>query len=197
MTILWIILAFGLGSIPFGLVISRMVKGLDPREAGSHNTGATNVARLCGLGYGILVLALDIGKGWLPVALALNPDRGWLAMSLVAMAALFGHVFSPFLEYKGGKAVATTVGVFLALSPGVTLAAAAACLLTIKFSGYVSLGSLTLAVCLPVFCLLAGLPQYVPLALAVMALLFTRHRENIERLARGQENPFRGAGGDA
>jgi glycerol-3-phosphate acyltransferase PlsY len=191
MTIFWILLAFGMGSIPFGLVISRLTKGVDPRQAGSGNTGATNVARLCGMGCGILVLVLDIAKGWLPVALALDPERGWLAISLVALAALLGHVYSPFLEYKGGKAVATTVGVFLALSPGVTVAAGLACLATIKFSGYVSLGSLTLAVCLPVFCLFAGLPQYVPLALAVMVLLFARHRENIERLARGQENPYR------
>lgn len=192
-TLLWIVLAFVLGAVPFGLVVARAVKGIDPRQAGSRNTGATNVARLCGFGYGVLVLVLDIGKGFAPVLLAASPDRGWVGLSLVALAAILGHVFSPFLAYRGGKAVATTVGVFLALAPVAALAAVAACLLVIKLSGFVSLGSLTLAVCLPLFCLLGGLPQYVPLAVGVMALLFVRHRENIQRLARGQEMPFRKA----
>lgn len=181
--------AFGLGMVPFGLYVARLVKGIDPREAGSKNVGATNVARLCGAPWGVLTLALDIAKGLVPAALA-PADTGWLVLSLIGAAAILGHAYSPLLNGKGGKAVATTVGVFLALAPGALILAALCCVLVIWLSGYVSMGSLTLALALPVFSLLTGNIGMIPLSSGVMLFLFWRHRENILRLDRGEEMPW-------
>lgn len=191
MILLWMILAYLLGAVPFGLLVAKLFCGVDPREAGSGNTGATNVARLCGAKYGVLALALDVLKGFLPATLAVSGSLGATGVSLVALAAILGHVFSPFLGFKGGKAVATTIGAFLALMPLGALLSVAACVLVIALTGYVSLGSLTFALCLPVFALLTGRLAYLPLAAAVMLLLFWRHRENIRRLAQGEEMPWR------
>jgi len=187
---LLIVVAFCLGAVPFGLYVARFVKGIDPRDSGSRNTGATNVARLCGTQWGVLVLALDLFKGFLPAALA-PADTGWFALSLIGLAAILGHIYSPLLNMKGGKAVATTIGVFLALVPFVTILSAICVVGVIALSGYVSMGSLTLALALPFFCFLTGNFGTLPLALAVMLLLFWRHRENILRLSRGEEIPWR------
>jgi len=188
--LLLILVAYGLGAVPFGLYVARFVKGIDPRDAGSKNVGATNVARLCGAQWGVLVLVLDIFKGYLPAALA--PDgMGWVALSLIGAASILGHAYSPMLDFRGGKAVATTIGVFLALAPWAMFFAVVCCLTVIALSGYVSVGSLTLALALPVFSLLTGNIGLVPLALGVMLFLFWRHRENILRLNKGQEMPWR------
>lgn len=184
------LMAFGLGMVPFGLYVARFVKGIDPRDAGSRNVGATNVARLCGAPWGVLTLALDLFKGFLPAALA-PAETGWVALSLIGLAAILGHAYSPLLNFRGGKAVATTVGVFLALAPGALILAVICTLLVIWLSGYVSVGSLTLALALPVFCLLTGSIGMIPLAVGVMLFLFWRHRENILRLDRGEEMPWR------
>ena len=184
------LMAFGLGMVPFGLYVARFVKGIDPRDAGSRNVGATNVARLCGTPWGVLTLALDLFKGFLPCVLA-PADTGWIALSLIGLAAIMGHAYSPLLNFRGGKAVATTVGVFLALAPGALILSAICCLLVIWLSGYVSVGSLTLALALPVFCLFTGNVSMIPLATGVMLFLFWRHRENILRLNKGQEMPWR------
>ena len=184
------LMAFGLGMVPFGLYVARFVKGIDLRDAGSRNVGATNVARLCGTPWGVLTLALDLFKGFLPCVLA-PADTGWIALSLIGLAAIMGHAYSPLLNFRGGKAVATTVGVFLALAPGALILSAICCLLVIWLSGYVSVGSLTLALALPVFCLLTGNVSMIPLATGVMLFLFWRHRENILRLNKGEEMPWR------
>jgi acyl phosphate:glycerol-3-phosphate acyltransferase len=183
------LLAFGLGMVPFGLYVARFVKGIDPREAGSKNVGATNVARLCGAPWGVLTLVLDLLKGFIPVLLA-PAETGWLALSCIGAAAILGHAYSPLLNFRGGKAVATTVGVFLALAPVALILSAICCLLMIWLSGYVSMGSLTLALALPVFCLITGNWGMIPLAVGVMLFLFWRHRENILRLDRGEEMPW-------
>jgi len=188
--ILWSIIAYILGSIPFGLVVAKVLCNTDPRTGGSKNTGATNVARLCGTKYGVLTLVLDLGKGFFPVLLASSWTGSGLGLSVVLLAAILGHVFSCFMNLKGGKAVATTIGAFLAVSPWGTIFSAALCLLVIALSGHVSMGSLTLALALPVFMFLTGHFAFVPAALIVMVLLFWRHRENIHRLARGEENPW-------
>lgn len=181
--------AFGLGMVPFGLFVAKLVKGIDPREAGSKNVGATNVARLCGAPWGVLTLVLDLAKGFVP-CLAAPADTGWLMLSLIGAAAIAGHAYSPLLHFKGGKAVATTVGVFLALTPVALILAAICTVAVIWLSGYVSVGSLTLALALPFFCLLSGNIGMLPLSLAVMLFLFWRHRENILRLDRGEEMPW-------
>ncbi len=187
----WPLLAYFLGSLPFGLIIARLVKGIDPRELGSKNTGATNVARTCGFKWGLLALLLDIIKGFVPVAMAFGYSQSATFLSLVALAAVFGHAFSIFLKFKGGKAVATTVGVFAAISPLVTLIGVALTIIVIILSGYVSLGSLTLALSLPVLSLLLLDWAYVPLGVVLTLLLFWRHRENISRLYCGKENSWR------
>jgi len=188
--IVWPVIAYILGSIPFGLVIAKSICNIDPRLDGSRNTGATNVARLCGTKYGIATLLLDISKGLVPVLMASAWIESHMALSLVALAAILGHVFSCFMGFKGGKAVATTVGAFLALSPIGTILSAALCLGVVALSGHVSMGSLTLALALPVFMILTGNFGYVPVALIVMVILFWRHKDNIYRLARGEENPW-------
>jgi len=188
--ILWIIIAYVLGSIPFGLVVAKSLCGTDPRTDGSRNIGATNVARLCGMKFGIATLVLDIAKGLVPVLMASAWVGSNLGLSLVVLAAILGHAFSCFMGFKGGKAVATTVGAFLAVSFWGTLLSAAMCLAVVGLSGHVSMGSLTLALALPVFMLVTGNVAFVPVALVVMVLLFWRHKENIRRLARGEENPW-------
>ena len=188
--IFWSLIAYVLGSIPFGLVVAKTLCGIDPRLDGSKNTGATNVARLCGAKYGIMTLVFDVLKGLLPVALASAWIETDMALSLVGLAAIVGHVFSCFMRFKGGKAVATTVGVFLALATWAAILSAVVCLIVVWLSGHVSMGSLTLALALPLFTALTGHFGAVPVALVVMVILFWRHRENIRRLARGEENPW-------
>jgi glycerol-3-phosphate acyltransferase PlsY len=188
--ILLILVAFGLGAVPFGLYVARFVKGIDPRDAGSKNVGATNVARLCGTQWGVLVLVLDIFKGYLPAALA-PEGTGWIALTLIGAASIAGHAYSPLLQFKGGKAVATTIGVYLALAPWTMFFSVLCCLGVIALSGYVSMGSLTLALALPFFSFFTGNIGLLPLSLAVMLFLFWRHRENILRLDKGQEMPWR------
>jgi len=188
--IVWSIIAYVLGSIPFGLVVAKSFCNLDPREDGSRNTGATNIARLCGFKYGVMTLVLDVSKGFIPVLLADSFIHSNLGLSIVLLAAIFGHAFSCFMKMKGGKAVATTVGAFLAASPVGGVIAAASCLAVVALSGHVSMGSLTFALALPVCMLITGNIGLIPAALIVMVLLFWKHKENIQRLAKGEENPW-------
>jgi acyl phosphate:glycerol-3-phosphate acyltransferase len=192
--ILWLALTYLIGSMPFGLIVARTLCGVDPREGGSRNIGATNVARLCGTRYGLLTLGLDLLKGYVPVVLAMGFSDSTFFLGLTALTALVGHMYSVFLNGKGGKGVATTIGVFLALTPGAITLSLLLCIAAIWASGYVSLGSLTLVASLPVFHLLSGWIGLVPFSLIVMALVFFKHKENIVRLARGEEKPWRKSG---
>jgi glycerol-3-phosphate acyltransferase PlsY len=184
--------AYFLGSVPFGLIIAVLFTGIDPRRAGSHNVGATNVARLCGLPWGILTLLCDLGKGLLPVLISLRlfaAEAPFLCL-LVGLASVVGHMFSLFLHFKGGKGVATTVGVFLAAAPAQLVMAGVACLLVIWRSGFVSAGSLTLIAILPVLFLLKAAWPLLCLSLATGGLVVFAHRENIRRLLRGEEKSW-------
>lgn len=185
--------AYFLGSVPFGYVIPRLARGIDIRTVGSGNIGATNVARAMGRKWAILVFALDLLKGAVPSFLGAR--AGGPALGAAAgMAAVCGHNWSYFLAFRGGKGVATTAGVFLALFPpgvGVALAVWAACL---KLTRYVSLSSILAGVAL-VLC--AFTIQHDPLgadlAVTVLACLaaalsIARHRANIGRLMRGKEH---------
>ena len=192
MSILWIAAAYAIGSVPFGLVIAKFVCGIDPREAGSGNIGSTNVARLCGKKWGIATLTCDILKGTLAVAVAMLLSDNALLHSLTALAAIAGHLYSCFLKFKGGKAVATSIGVLIPLAFLPLLASCIVCVLVIWRSGYVSMGSLTLVTVLPVFALLFGSAELIPLTLVVMTIVFWSHRENIRRLAWGEEKPWSG-----
>jgi glycerol-3-phosphate acyltransferase PlsY len=188
------LLAYLLGSVPFGLIIALAFKGVDPRRAGSHNVGATNVARLCGLPWGILTLLCDLLKGLLPVLISLRlfaAEAPFLCL-LPGLASVIGHMFSLFLRFKGGKGVATTVGVFLAAAPAQLVLAGVVCLLVIWRSGFVSAGSLSLVALLPLLFLLAAAWPLFCLSLAAGGLVTLAHRENIRRLRRGEEKPWRG-----
>jgi len=191
------VLAFALGSIPFGPVLARLAGGIDLRAGGSGNPGATNVMRLAGPGWGIATLLLDAGKGWAaagPLARWLGgPDTGGPALYplLAGSCAVLGHLFSPWIGFRGGKGVATSAGSYLALAPLAAAASAGVFALTLAASGYVSLASLAMAGSFPVAAVLIGSTRAaLPTALwgALLALLIAwRHRANLGRLARGQE----------
>lgn len=190
-SIFWLGMSYLLGAIPFGLVLAKASNKPDPRKHGSRNMGATNVARVCGTGYGIATLVLDIFKGLFPVAVAATFSQSWFFLSLTALAVLLGHMYSVFLSGQGGKGVATTVGIYLGLAPWPAFLSLIVVAAVIKLSGFVSLGSLILVTLMPITLLLSGNYGYLLLSLIIMALVYARHKENIVRLARGEEQPWR------
>lgn len=191
LTIFWLGMSYLLGAIPFGLILTK-VRGLpDPRKHGSRNMGATNVSRVCGTGCGAATLILDIFKGFFPVAVAASFSQSWFFISLTALAVLLGHMYSVFLDGKGGKGVATTVGLYLAVAFWPAFLSVLVCLTVIKLGGFVSLGSLTLVTLMPIALLLNGDFSFLPLSLIIMALVFARHKPNIQRLAKGEEQSWR------
>ena len=190
MSVIWIFVTYVIGSVPFGLLIARTFCGIDPRTAGSGNVGSTNVARLCGQKWGVLTLLCDILKGAVPVFISMYLTDNALIHTLTALAAIFGHLFSCFLKFKGGKAVATSIGVFISLSFWQLFVAAMICILLIWRSGFVSLGSLGLVTSLPIILIISGRLELLPLSLIVMCLVYWSHRDNIKRLARGEEKTW-------
>ncbi len=187
---LCMVFAFFLGAVPFGLVIAKTFKGIDPRKAGSGNIGSTNVARLCGMSCGLLTLFCDIMKGVLPVLVAVYVLPSQFQQSLVALAAVMGHIKSPFLGFKGGKGVATTIGALIPLA-FLPLLCAVACFFVVVFiTRYVSLSSMTMAVALVVFYAIFGYWELMPLGVVLAAMIIWAHRTNIKRLLRGEESRF-------
>ncbi len=199
-----ILLAYLIGSIPFGYLIVKSRGEGDIRETGSGGTGATNVTRRAGRAAGVLTLALDAAKGAVAVLLArwlLTTDFGvnwWVAGA--AVAAIAGHVFPVWLGFRGGKGVATGLGVFACLAPLAVLAVAPVFVAVVWATRYVSLGSITAAAALPLFVWLFGgrggatttpLTPLLAAAVAGAALIIFMHRANIGRLLRGTENKLR------
>jgi len=188
------ILAYLLGSVPWGLVLTRLFTSVDIRRQGSGNIGATNVRRLAGTPLGLLTLAGDLLKGAAPVCLAANvtgldPIQQALFVSIVALAAFAGHLFPLYLKLKsGGKGVATAAGCFLVISPMSVLTALIAFLIILGWSGRVSAGSLSAAAVLPaaVWWSLRS-PVFCGCAVLMTALIFLRHKDNIRRLLTGSE----------
>jgi len=201
--VLVLIAAYLLGSIPFGYLIVRALEGADVRASGSGGTGATNVSRRAGKWAGVLTLLLDAAKGALAVWLAralTTPDMGinwWVAAA--AILAVLGHCFPVWLGFRGGKGVATGVGVFLGLSPLALAFAAAVFLLVVLTTRYVSLGSITAAAAFPLSLWLLSIftrrvEAFAPImtaALACGALIIFMHRANIGRLMSGTESKFK------
>ena len=188
---LLVVLAFFMGSVPFGLLFARLLGEKDPREVGSGNVGATNVARAAGKVAGILTLVLDAAKGYLPVFLAWSWLKGPDYVALVGLFAILGHCYSPFLGFKGGKGVATGLGVYLALSPLAVALAAVVFGLVIWRWRYVSLASLCAAWSMVPLVYLVEKSPLLTLFTALIALLITwRHRANIQRLVKGEEPRF-------
>ena len=194
-----LVIAYLAGSIPFAYLAGKLFKGIDLREHGSGNLGATNVFRVMGWKIASLVMLLDMAKGAVPVLLLpptfapAHAERWAIAFGVAAIA---GHVRSVFLLWKGGgKGVATAGGVFLALAPVASLISIAVFALIVYLTGYVSLGSLCSAVALTVaVVLMKGVSSPVAIACAVITIfVFWTHRANIGRLRRGEENRFRRA----
>jgi glycerol-3-phosphate acyltransferase PlsY len=210
--LIFLVIAYLLGAIPFALLLGRL-GGVDIRTIGSGNVGATNLGRALGKSWGIAGFLLDVAKGAAPVAAfgLLGPDwpRGavfpLLAWLLVGVMAIVGHMFPVYLGFKGGKGVATGLGVLLALWPVMTLAGVTAFILWLiitKATGYVSLGSMIGAASLPLTATgialgmgrLAELPVYLALSLLLATLVIVRHRGNIRRLRAGTESKVAWAG---
>jgi len=185
------VLAFFMGSVPFGLLFARLFGQQDPREVGSGNIGATNVARAAGKVAGVLTLVFDAAKGYLPVFLAWSWLKSPDYVALVGLFAILGHCYSPFLGFKGGKGVATGLGVYLALSPLAVLMAAVVFGLVLWRKGYVSLASILAAwAMVPAVFVVRG-SLLLTVFTALIALLITwRHRANIQRLLKGEEPKF-------
>lgn len=218
--LLWCLISFSFGSIPFGVLLAKLKK-VDLRTVGSGNTGATNVGRALGRRWGLLCFVLDAAKGATPVigagilagtigesagSIAASQATGWLA---VGVAAILGHVFSPFLNFKGGKGVATACGALLAMWPLMTipvLVAAGVFIILILTLGYMSLASMAAAAAIPCAALILGLtsgsegsesgsvlPQTIT-GLVIAFMVIWRHRTNLRRLLDGTEPRVFGAG---
>ena len=186
--------AYLLGSIPFGLLIVKMGRGKDIRESGSGNIGAANVARNAGYAAGILTLLLDAGKGYAAVWIAMRWSHGGMRwMIAAAVAAVVGHIFPVWLGFRGGKGVATTLGVFLPICWQAIAAAAVLWIVLVAFWRYSSLGSIVAAAALPGLLYLLYAPGHAPpdyvtiSALFISLLVLAKHRANIVRLIAGEE----------
>lgn len=190
--LLWVLMAmvgYLLGAIPFGIVVSKAMGLPDPRTVGSKNVGFTNVLRVSGKQAGILTLIGDMGKGWV---------MGWAAMHwltderfimLVALSAILGHLFSPFLNFKGGKGVATALGAVLGLSPSIGLLLLLIWLGAVAIWRYSSGGALAAFGCFPVVAIVnEQRPEFFVFSLVVSTLIWVKHKDNLVRLWQGTES---------
>jgi len=191
-------IAYLLGSIPFGYLLVRIFRKQDIRATGSGNIGATNVARSGAKGLGVLTLLLDLLKGYAAVEIAAHFAPGTpgfpsdLAVA-AGIAAVLGHVFPVWLGFKGGKGVATALGVFIAVAPLAALCAVGVFIVIFAITRYVSLASIMAAVMMPPFCLL-WMPDRSPLFVGgiifISLLVIAKHHANISRLMQGKESRF-------
>jgi glycerol-3-phosphate acyltransferase PlsY len=178
-------LAFAAGAIPFGVLLARR-RGVDIRTTGSGNIGATNVARVVGLGLGLVVLVLDAAKGAAPVLVVRWLDLGPWTAAAAGLGAVLGHCFSPWLGFRGGKGVATALGVFLALDPLAAGAAVATFAVFAAITRIPAVGSLAGTAALAALCIARAPLPTAALAIAVGLLILVRHRSNLAHLLRRQ-----------
>lgn len=194
MTLFFLLLAaYLIGAIPTGVILTRLAGGKDLRQVGSGNIGATNVYRTAGRTLGIITLLGDCLKGVLPLLVAIYFfNYQGTALALVALAAFVGHCYPVYLGFKGGKGVATALGIFLVLSPKAILGALLLFVLVLWYKRYISLASILTAAAVPGLVLLfeRSLPL-VLVALLIAAIIIWRHRANIDRLRSGTENTFK------
>jgi len=194
--IIVVVVAYLLGSIPFGYLIVRRKIGADIRQTGSGGTGATNVSRRAGKMAGVLTLLLDAAKGSAAVLMVKAVDGDNWMIAAAAIAALLGHIFPVWLGFRGGKGVATGVGIFLLLAPIALLCAGVVFVAIVALTRYVSLGSITAAILIPVFVWLQSvfvapvfdLRPSLTAAIAGAVLIVFAHRGNIQRLSSGTES---------
>jgi acyl phosphate:glycerol-3-phosphate acyltransferase len=196
LSFVWVLLSSLLGSLPVGLLLAR-VKGRDPRTIGSGNIGATNVMRAAGKTLGIITLFGDSLKGFLPTWLAIRFGLPDMAVAAAGFAAFLGHLFPLYLRFKGGKGIATALGIFLAFNyVAVLIDFVVFALLLLKWR-YVSLGSLVGAALMPFILLFLKTPAptpapYIALCVVTAVLTFIKHKDNIRRLFAGRENRIGG-----
>ena len=186
--VLLVLLSYLIGSIPFSYIVSHYMGGVDIRATGSGNVGATNVMRNLGIKVALLAFALDLLKGFAAAWIGLNFGNPWLVL-LCPAAAIIGHCYPLFLRFKGGKAVATTAGIVLYLSPWIFIILVLAFLAVVFISRYVSLGSVVIASLLPFMGILFHYDAKIVLLYFLAAVfVLIRHRENIIRLRQGNES---------
>lgn len=183
--------AYLIGAIPCGLVVSRLGGKNDPRHGGSGNIGATNVLRTAGKLAGATTLVLDVAKGAAPTLVAVLNFDPWQATA-VGLAAFLGHIFPVYLHFRGGKGVATALGVWMIWSPATFLAVVAIVLLLAWRTGQVSVGSLAGCGSAPLWLLINHAhPSMISAAILMSGLIIWRHKDNIGRLRQGNENKLR------
>ncbi len=196
-TLLLVLAGYLVGSVPFGIILARILGGKDVRAHGSGNIGAANVSRVVGPVAGIVTLLLDAAKGGLAVWLAARfTEHNASAMILAGLGALLGHCFPVWLRFKGGKGVAAALGVFTALCPLAALSAFILFLLVVAFWRYVSLGSLSAAAAMPLLIYFLWAPGHAPPLVITLgtlfaaALIFYKHDANLQRLVDGTEPKY-------
>lgn len=200
------IIAYLIGSISFAVIFTKKIKGFDVRERGSKNAGSTNVLRTAGKGVAVLTLICDISKGIVAIAIALligkiaklSDDSSALLVEIAGICVVLGHTFPIFFKFKGGKGVATSLGVLLMTNWRIGLICLVFALIVMAISKMVSLGSISAAILFPILCifinesyLIGGKEahfSYVVFALILALIVIFNHRTNIKRLLRGEEN---------
>ncbi|MFQ5904553.1 MAG: glycerol-3-phosphate 1-O-acyltransferase PlsY [Candidatus Binatia bacterium] len=188
--VLMLLFAYLLGSVPTGFLLGSL-SGVDVRQAGSGNVGATNVARVVGKKQGLMTLVGDAAKGFIPAFLSPQLGFSFTITSLAALAAFLGHLYPVFLRFQGGKGVATALGIFLGLAPMATLVLVFVFSFVAMVSRAVSLASLVAAGLAPIVFWFFSYPHpFVWLSLLIALLIIFRHRENIQRLISGAEPRF-------
>ncbi|MGL5229374.1 MAG: glycerol-3-phosphate 1-O-acyltransferase PlsY [Cetobacterium sp.] len=194
--LIFAVIAYIFGSLPCGVWLGKGVKNIDIREYGSKNSGATNAYRILGPKYGIMVLILDALKGYIPLYIASLFNIGGIYIILLGLVAILGHTFSFFLQFKGGKGVATSLGVFLFLMSKVVGVLVLVFILVVGISKYISLGSVICAGLLPILAYFMPVRDdatrlpLVAISLIVGIFVIYKHKANIQRLMEGKENKF-------
>ena len=192
--LVWLLASYLLGAVPTSYIAERLFRGIDLREHGSKNLGATNLYRVLGWRVAVPVGLFDMAKGLIPVLLFAPRVSSSQTFALVCgLTAMVGHVFSVFVGFKGGKGVATAAGVMLGLTPAALLIAHAVWIAVVALTGYVSLGRIVAAAVFPVVVRLVDppeQPEILWLDMAAAAAIIWLHRANIARLLRGTENRF-------
>ena len=189
-----------LGSIPTGLLLTRFFSKIDPRQEGSRNIGATNIYRTAGKKMGILTLIGDVLKGMIPIGIAIQmvggqwglPADVWIAIA--GLSPIVGHVFPIFLGFKGGKGVATALGIYLPISPIAVFIEFFVFLTVVWKWKFISLGSITCVITIPILVAFfrSDSQAYFVLSVIIAALVIYRHQSNISRLLQGTENKWKG-----
>jgi glycerol-3-phosphate acyltransferase PlsY len=192
--VVYLILSYLIGAIPFAYIISKVFKNIDIRKHGSGNPGATNVYRTVSKPLGILTFICDALKGFVPVFFVtlINPSS-YLIVLLVALVTILGHIYTIFLNFKGGKGVATGCGIFLAINPVATLICLAVFAIILALSKYVALASIFAAITLPISLFLLGATiEVVIFSIFIAGIVIFRHMSNIKRILNGTENKIFG-----